>query len=112
MDVKHAFLQGDLEERVFMVQPPSFQSELNKSVVCRLKKSLYGLKEALRAWNSKITHRLRKMERSERTGPDFVQINQVKSHVYATFEMKDLGDLHYFLGIEVIHTPNGILITQ
>ena len=50
MDVKNAFIQGDLEEQVFMVQPPGFQS-----AVCRLKKSLYGLKQAPRAWNFKTT---------------------------------------------------------
>ena len=61
MDVKNVFLQGELEEHVFMVQPPGFQSEMNKSIICRLKKSLYGLKQAPRAWNSKITHRLCKM---------------------------------------------------
>ena len=55
MDVKNAFIQKDLEEQVFMVQSPEFQSELNKSTVCRLKKSLYSLKQAPRSWNSKIT---------------------------------------------------------
>ena len=61
MDVKKAFLQRDIEEHVFMVQPPGFHSERKTSAVCRLKKSLYGLKQAPRAWNSKITHRLHKM---------------------------------------------------
>mgnify|MGYP000668627716 FL=1 len=61
MDVKNTFIQGDIEEQVYMVQPLRFQSELNKSVVCQFKKSLYGLKQAPRAWNSKITHRLCKM---------------------------------------------------
>ena len=46
MDVKNAFLQEDLEEQVYMIQPPGFQSEMNKSAVCQLKKSLYGLKKA------------------------------------------------------------------
>ena len=55
MDVKNAFLHGDLEEQVYMVQPPDFQSEVNKSTVCWLKRSLYGLKQAPRAWNTKIT---------------------------------------------------------
>ena len=49
MDVKNAFLQGELEEQVYMVQPPDF------TPVCRLKKSLYGLKQAPRPWNTKIT---------------------------------------------------------
>ena len=44
-----------------MVQPPEFHSGTNTSVVCRLKKSIYGLKQALRAWNAKITQQLRRM---------------------------------------------------
>ena len=61
MDVKNVFLQCELEEQVYMVQPPGFHSGKNTSAVCRLKKSLYGLKQAPRAWNAKITHRLRRM---------------------------------------------------
>ena len=55
MDVKNVFLQGDLDERVYMIRPLEFQSKMNKSAVCRLKK------QAPRAWNAKITHRLCKM---------------------------------------------------
>ena len=129
MDVKNTFIQGDIEEQVYMVQPLRFQSELNKSVVCQFKKSLYGLKQAPRAWNSKITHWLHKMSfstsKSESslfirkgpeesvcillymddlviTGPDLATISKVKSQLLEAFEMKDLGDLHYFLEIEVI----------
>ena len=49
MDVKNTFLQVDLEEQVYMVQPPGFHSGTNSSAVCRLKKSHYGVKQALRA---------------------------------------------------------------
>ena len=44
------------------------------------------------------------------TGPGLPEINRVKSQLSDAFEMKDLGDLHYFLGIEVIQTPDGILL--
>ena len=61
MDLKNVILQGELDEQMYMVKPPRFHSRTNTSVVCRLKKSLYGLKEAPRAWNAKITERLRRM---------------------------------------------------
>ena len=54
----NAFLQGELEEQLYMIQPPGFQFGTN---TYQLKKSLYGLKQALRAWNAKITQRLRRM---------------------------------------------------
>ena len=46
------------------------------------------------------------------TGADLAEINRVKLQLAASFDMKELGDLHYFLGIEVIRTPEGILISQ
>ena len=46
------------------------------------------------------------------TGADLGEIDCVKLHLVASFDMKDQGDLHYFLGIEVIRTPEGILISQ
>ena len=58
MDVKNVFLQGKLEEEVYMVQPPRFESSMHPIVVCRLKKPLYGLKQAPRAWHSNITQYL------------------------------------------------------
>jgi hypothetical protein len=139
MDVKNAFLEGELEEQVYMVQPPGFHSKTNSSAVCQLKKSLYGLKQTPRAWNTKITQQLLKMSfetskadsslfvRKTRLGPmsillyvddliitgaDLDEINHVRRELGASFDMKDLGDLHYFLGIEVIRTPDGILISQ
>ena len=52
MDMKNAFLHGDLSEEIYMEQPQGFMQD--SSLVCRLKKSLYGLRQAPREWYSKI----------------------------------------------------------
>ena len=54
MDVKCAFLNGDLEEEIYMEQPEGFVKEGEEHLVCKLKKSLYGLKPSPRAWNHKL----------------------------------------------------------
>ena len=53
MDVKSSFLHGDLQEKIYMEQPPGYV-QYNSSLVCLLKKSLYGLKQAPRAWYAKM----------------------------------------------------------
>ena len=58
MDVKNVFLRGELEEDVYMIQPPGFELCVHPNVVCHLKKPLYSLKQAPRAWHSKITQYL------------------------------------------------------
>ena len=59
MDVKLAFLNGELKEEVYVQQPPGFQSSKNKGMVYRLRKALYDLKHAPRAWNERIDTFLR-----------------------------------------------------
>lgn len=54
LDIKNAFLNGSLEEEVFMDLPPSFEKELGNGKVCRLVKALYGLKQSLRAWFGRV----------------------------------------------------------
>ena len=54
MDVKMAFLNGDLEEEIYMDQPEGYVSEGEESLICKLSKTLYGLKQSPRAWYKKI----------------------------------------------------------
>ena len=59
MDVKSSFLNGDMEEEVYMEQPDGFQVQESKQFIYRLKKALYGLKKAPRAWYSRLDNYLR-----------------------------------------------------
>ena len=54
LDVKTAFLNGDLKEEVYLVQPEGFIKKVQEHLVCRLRKALYGLKYAPRSWYVKI----------------------------------------------------------
>eukprot|EP00253_Pinus_taeda_P031617 PITA_31617 len=138
MDVKSAFLHGDLHEEIYMEQPIGF-IQTDSSLVCRLKKSLYGLKQAPRAWYAKMDSFLlesgfsrcysdntvytRKVGNSLiilvfyvddliLTGSDPNLINHVKSSLKKKFEMTDLGHLHYFLGLQVLQSKEGISLSQ
>nr|CAD1822754.1 unnamed protein product [Ananas comosus var. bracteatus] len=86
LDVSNAFLHGSLAEPVFMRQPIGFVHPNFPDYVCKLQKALYGLKQAPRAC--------------------LIQAFQKK------FAMKNLGSLHYFLGIEATFLPEGMLLSQ
>ena len=139
MDVKNAFLHGDLQEDVYMMQPLGFQDVQHPNFVCKLKKALYGLKQAPRAWADKIGEYLvtigfqianadsslyvRKTQNGIMllviyvddlimTGDSEHDIAEVKSLLKQKFEMKDLGELRYFLGIEVVKGDKGTFLLQ
>jgi Reverse transcriptase (RNA-dependent DNA polymerase) len=61
MDVKNAFFQGVLDEEVYMTLPPGYNTTLDSSQVCKLKKSIYGLKQSPRAWYAKLSSSLLKI---------------------------------------------------
>lgn len=138
MDVYNAFLQGDLFEEVYMEIPVGFRSQ-GESHVCRLRKSLYGLKQASRQWNSKLTEALirggyvqSKYDYSlftKRDGGNMVvlliyvddllitgssasMIDELKQFLHLNFKMKDLGVLKFFLGIEIMRSNKGIILNQ
>ncbi|KAK8924090.1 hypothetical protein KSP39_PZI019084 [Platanthera zijinensis] len=98
LDIKNAFLNGDLQETVYMQQPPGFVT-MRESQVCRLLKALYGLKQSPRAWFEKF--------RDDSKG-----IQAVKLHLNSVFQTKDLGPLRYFLGLEVVRRPDGLALSQ
>ncbi|XP_058733209.1 uncharacterized mitochondrial protein AtMg00810-like [Vicia villosa] len=137
MDVKNAFPNGDLQEEVYMVPPQGVSH--NKGEVYKLKKALYGLKQAPRAWFEKFTTVItsigfRSSDHDSAlfvkttyhgcillllyvgdmiiTGDDMDGINDLKLQLAKQFEMKDLGPLRYFLGIEVAYSPRGYLLSQ
>ncbi|KAA0056619.1 retrotransposon protein [Cucumis melo var. makuwa] len=140
MDVKSAFLHGNLNEEVYVDQPPGYVQQSNARKVYHLKKALYGLKQAPRAWYSRIEAYFIKVG-SEKclhehtlfikfqhpnkilivclyvddliyTGNDLIMFEEFKQSMMAEFEMIDLGMMHYFLGIEVIQSVAGIFINQ
>eukprot|EP00253_Pinus_taeda_P026450 PITA_26450 len=94
MDVKSTFLNGDLEEEVYIEQPDGFILGNDPNLVCRLKKALYGLKQAPRACNEEAMSQI------------FALVMQKE------FEMSLLGELTYFLGLQIQQNEGGIFLSQ
>ncbi|GJZ31441.1 putative RNA-directed DNA polymerase [Tanacetum coccineum] len=138
LDVNNAFLHGNLHEKVYMKVPQGFKKE-NDNRVCKLKKSLYGLKQASRNWYQKFTtslieigfkqtgadHSLFTFKRRETfiailiyvddviiTGNNSGKIQEIKKFLHERFSIKDLGPLKFFLGIEVARTKEGMVLSQ
>ncbi|KAE8700051.1 Pentatricopeptide repeat (PPR) superfamily protein [Hibiscus syriacus] len=98
---KNAFLNGELEEEVFMEVPPGFDELKKDGRVCKLKKSIYGLKQSPRAWFERFTRAVKQHDDIVMTGDDTVELESLKNFLSNQFEVKDLGQLKYFLGMEV-----------
>lgn len=139
MDVKSAFLNGYIDEEVYVEQPMAYEVQGKEHLVYKLKKALYGLKQAPRAWYARIDNYFMKkgFNRShseptlyvQRIGNDILivflyvddliytgnnkaLIEKFQAEMKQEFEMSDLGLMHYFLGVEVLQTSKGIYISQ
>jgi hypothetical protein len=139
LDVNNAFLHGDLTEEIYMSPPPGLRRQGEENLVCRLHKSLYGLKQASRQWFEKFSDAVRSAGYVQSkadyslfnkkhgtsftalliyvddiliTGNDLETIAALKTFLHSQFRLKDLGDLKYFLGIEVSTSKRGIFICQ
>ncbi|WVZ07203.1 hypothetical protein V8G54_020549 [Vigna mungo] len=130
MDVKTAFLNGDLEEEVYMDQPEGFTMTGRENLVCKLKKLIYGLKQASRQWYLKFNDSITSYGFIENTvdrciyikvsGSKFVilvlyvddillaandigMLHDAKKFLSNNFEMKDMNEASYVIGIEIFH---------
>ncbi|KAD5962055.1 hypothetical protein E3N88_13528 [Mikania micrantha] len=139
LDVKNSFLNGILEEEVYMEQPHGFIVKEEASKVCKLRRSLYGLKQSPRAWFGRFSTVMKEFgmirsaydhsvffrhRQGQRivlvvyvddiivTGDDEVGITELKQFLQSKFKISDLGRLRYFLGIEVSRSSQGILLSQ
>ena len=129
LDVKTTFLHGDLEEKKFMEQPEGFVQNRNKRFVCKLKKSLYGLRQSPRQWYKKFDSFMvsQNFTRSEYdhcvyfkklendmfiilvlyvddilvASKSMFEISMLKAQLARTFDMKDLGAANQILGMQI-----------
>ena len=139
LDVKHAFLYGDLTETVYMYQPPGFINREKPGYVCKLNKAIYGLKQAPRAWfnrlsdfllnfgficslrdpslfiyrrNGDIMLLLLYVDDNALTGSNNKLISKLLEALNKEFKMKDLGQFHYFLGLQAQFHSQGLFLNQ
>uniref|UniRef100_A0A2N9E6L3 Integrase catalytic domain-containing protein n=1 Tax=Fagus sylvatica TaxID=28930 RepID=A0A2N9E6L3_FAGSY len=139
IDIQNAFLHDTLMEQVFMTQPPGYHHPSYPHHVCKLQKALYGLKQAPRAWFSSLSTRLIALgfhgSRSDSSlfiykdsgitmyvliyVDDIIitcskppTIDAFLHSLTTDFAVKDLGNLNFFLGVEVIPNSQGAMLSQ
>nr|CAE04463.2 OSJNBa0029L02.4 [Oryza sativa Japonica Group] len=137
MDVKTAFLNGNLDEDVYMTQPKGFVDPQSAKKICKLQKSIYGLKQASRSWNIRFDEVVKasgfvkneeepcvykKINRSALgflilyvddillIGNDIPMLKSAKTSLKNSFSMKDLGEATYILGIRIYRDRSKRLI--
>ena len=98
MDVKSAFLNGFINEEVYVTQPLGFEDHKLPGHVYKLKKVLYGLKQALRQWYERLSN--------------FLLSKNYQRDMQGEFEMSMMGELNYFLGLQIKQLQNGTFLNQ
>eukprot|EP00253_Pinus_taeda_P015557 PITA_15557 len=112
MDVKSAFLNGDFEEEVYIEQLDGFILGNDPNLVCRLKKALYGLKQAPRAWYYCLDKYLHQQDDIIFGSNEEEMIQSFALVMQKEFEMSLLGELTYFLGLQIQQKEEGIFLSQ
>ena len=130
MDVETAFLNGKLDEEIYMKQPEGYVKPGEEHLVCKLEKSLYGLKQSSRCWNKAFRECIEKIGFTQASADPCVfirkeedtltiigvhvddlmilaqnisEMKRVKDSLKLQFKMKDMGELHYYVGVCIIH---------
>ncbi|GJU43343.1 retrovirus-related pol polyprotein from transposon TNT 1-94 [Tanacetum coccineum] len=111
MDVKSAFLNGFINEEVYVAQPPRFIDFQKPNYVYKLKKALYGLKQAPKAWYDRLKAFLIKHEYSMGMVDNTLFNKKSKSHLII-FEMSMMGELNFFLGLQIKQMGDEIFFNQ
>eukprot|EP00253_Pinus_taeda_P024167 PITA_24167 len=112
MDVKSAFLNGDLEEEVYIEQLDGFILGNDPNLLCRLKKALYGLKQAPRAWYYHLDKYLHQQDDIIFGGNEEAMSQSFALVMQKEFEMSFLRELTYFLGLQIQQNEGGIFLSQ
>lgn len=139
MDVVTAFLNGHLSEEIYMSQPEGFVKQGSEKLVCKLNKSIYGLKQSPRCWNAVLDKFLKSEGFSQSYADQCIYVKnsdnsktiiavyvddlvimsstqstlfQAKQRLTERFAMKDLGELHFLLGISIEHKEDSLKLSQ
>ncbi|GKF46004.1 putative ribonuclease H-like domain-containing protein, partial [Tanacetum coccineum] len=114
MDVKSVFLYDTLDEEVYVSQTPSFVDPDHPKKVYKVVKALYGLHQAPRAWYATLSTFLEKhgYKRGTIDKTLFIRRNKKDIMLVQVFQMSSMGELTFFLGLQVKQNKGGIFISQ
>ena len=133
MDVETAFLNGKLDEEIYMQQPEGYVKPGEENLVCKLEKSLYGLKQSSRCWNKAFRESVETLGFTQASADpcvfirkkdtltiiavhvddlmilaqNILEMQRLKDSLKLQFKMKDMGELHYYVGASIVQDKEG-----